>query len=384
MQLQISRQRITGVLSTCPKGHCVDACIAFAVASTLRLAGLAYLVSDKFSKGCVAIDLDEQALPFRATKAILFGAAMNCKKLSLTSALSQMHEPSYYQIPNNIEKVIFREDTFPDQGALSRMLSHWKYGPNQSFALDDCKLPLTTIRENAAELLRFPRLKLSGLNKEGVVSLSKETKWETKSLVLKDCDMGNECANALMQNENAKQLVRIGLINCGLTEVECVSWNCTHMTSLDLSFNPLTLGGLQAVLHFIEGNSTITKLSLAHCCFADSGARDIALMLENNKGVAKLNLAANDINYDGVKQLYVSLRRNNTLKVVDLSNNVLDRRCVVLLGSDHLLNGRSYVLRDTLGDKYLKYTLQKKRGEPEEPEQSVSVVSCEEQTPGGP
>lgn len=141
------------------------------------------------------------------------------------------------------------------------------------------------------------RLDLTGndLSSTGVFHLAKAIKQNhtLESLVLKHNRLGQEGATgletlcrALYGNETMRHL---DLRHCGLSGENAAAAigellkNNTHLTHLELSWNPIEVAGGQALLQYFRFNTTLFDCQLTGCRIADETLLGLAQLLHRNR-----------------------------------------------------------------------------------------------------
>jgi hypothetical protein len=121
----------------------------------------------------------------------------------------------------------------------------------------------------------------------------------------------------------------------------------TTLTSLNMGFNKLGLGGATAVTGALHTNTSLTDLNLTRNHLGDQGIIPIVVMLAVNSGLRTLRLGDNDV---PVGRLSVVLCSQRTLTELDLSTNRIGDEGAGLL---------AVMLHDnwTLERLYLSYNL---------------------------
>ncbi|KAF3849831.1 hypothetical protein F7725_019550 [Dissostichus mawsoni] len=92
---------------------------------------------------------------------------------------------------------------------------------------------------------------------------------------------------------------------------------------LNLSWNPLRLGGAMAVSAGLKVNSTLKQLDLSWNAFGQMEAESLGQALKNNRTLVLLDLSGNHVDDQAVTLLCQGLITNDTLGVLKLSQNPL-------------------------------------------------------------
>ena len=119
---------------------------------------------------------------------------------------------------------------------------------------------------------------------------------------------------------------------CRLAPADCTAMvhvlkSCQQISLINLSINNIgSLGCVEIVKLFDNGNCKLSSLNLAHNNITDDGVKQLSNALVNNCKLSSLNLRLNNITDEGVKQLSNVLVNNNCkLSSLNLAtNNITD------------------------------------------------------------
>lgn len=117
-------------------------------------------------------------------------------------------------------------------------------------------------------------------------------------------------------------VVRPSIVTGGEALATMLSINYT-LTSLDLSWNYLRLGGAIELGKALAYNNGLRELNLAYNAFGNAGAQAIGESLLANANLEKLNLSNNNIPAHGATAIASALKLNRTLLAVNFDGNPL-------------------------------------------------------------
>uniref|UniRef100_K3WJ75 EF-hand domain-containing protein n=1 Tax=Globisporangium ultimum (strain ATCC 200006 / CBS 805.95 / DAOM BR144) TaxID=431595 RepID=K3WJ75_GLOUD len=128
-------------------------------------------------------------------------------------------------------------------------------------------------------------------------------------------------SNLIGSTENLN-VVRPSIVTGGeaLATMLCINYT---LTSLDLSWNYLRLGGAVELGKALGFNSGLRELNLAYNAFGDAGAQAIGESLLSNTFLEKLNLSNNNIPAHGALAIASAIKLNQRLTYVNMDGNPL-------------------------------------------------------------
>jgi len=111
----------------------------------------------------------------------------------------------------------------------------------------------------------------------------------------------------------------------------------TTLRELKVTRNAIGFGiglrGVSALRRVLDGNASLTSLSLWGSKVGDRGSEQLALGLAANASMTWLDLGWNDIGDAGAAHLAACLETNSTLLSIDLRNNLIGSKGVLTLNS---------------------------------------------------
>ncbi|KAF1317899.1 Leucine-rich repeat-containing protein, partial [Globisporangium splendens] len=140
-----------------------------------------------------------------------------------------------------------------------------------------------------------------------------------------------DLSNNLIGSTENLNVVRPSIITGGEALATMLCVNCT-LTSLDLSWNYLRLGGAVELGKALAFNSGLRELNLAYNAFGNAGAQAIGESLLSNTFLEKLNLSNNNIPAHGALPIASAIRLNQQLVYVNMDGNPLGQtggRCLL-------------------------------------------------------
>lgn len=127
-----------------------------------------------------------------------------------------------------------------------------------------------------------------------------------------------DVSNNLIGSSESLNVVRPSIITGGEALATMLSINHT-LTSLDLSWNYLRLGGAIELGKALANNSSLRELHLAYNAFGDAGAQAIGESLLVNESLTTLDLAHNNILAQGALTIANALKANSHAPLATLN-----------------------------------------------------------------
>ncbi|GLD96601.1 hypothetical protein PINS_up005284 [Pythium insidiosum] len=126
----------------------------------------------------------------------------------------------------------------------------------------------------------------------------------------------------LIGNTENLNVVQPSIVTGGEALATMLSINST-LTSLDLSWNYLRLGGAIEIGKALAFNNGLRELNLAYNAFGNAGAQAIGEALLSNTRLEKLNLSNNNVPAQGAQAIASALKLNDYITQVNLDGNPL-------------------------------------------------------------
>ena len=146
----------------------------------------------------------------------------------------------------------------------------------------------------------------------------------------------NLIVKALEKNKNLEilDLSENGLSSKGMKSFSKILKKHPSLTTLDFSDNQIHDQGIQQLMDGLKNNSILENLYITSCSISNEGVISISNFLKNKtQKLTRLDLSRNiQVSEIGFQNLFKSLEINETLKVLKISNMILESSI------DHLID----------------------------------------------